>query len=128
MGNRRFGKGFENYTPEEQSRIALGREVASEGMVLLENDGTLPLGTREAASLFGVGQIGFLHGGSGSGSTFADYVVKLPEAMENAGAVINKALGGHSMRNTVPRHRKRWRRSHPICVGVQFRRWFSPMR
>ena len=98
MGNRRFGKGFENYTPEEQARIALGREVASEGMVLLENDGTLPLGTGEAASLFGVGQIGFLHGGSGSGSTFADYVVKLPEAMENAGAVINKALVAQYMK------------------------------
>lgn len=92
MNTRIFGKGFENYTPEEQKRIALGREVASEGMVLLENDGTLPLSAGERVALFGVGQIGFLHGGSGSGSTFADYVVKLPEAMENAGAVVNESL------------------------------------
>lgn len=92
MHTMKFGKGYEQYTPQEQARIALGREVASEGMVLLENDGTLPLAPGEKVALFGVGQIGFLHGGSGSGSTFADYVVKLPEAMENAGAVVDKAL------------------------------------
>ena len=92
MEPKRFGKGFEHYTPEEQARIALGREVAAEGMVLLENNGILPLKAGRKVALFGVGQIGFLHGGSGSGSTFADYVVKLPEAMENAGAVVDPYL------------------------------------
>jgi beta-glucosidase len=92
MENTVFGKGFEHYTPQEQARIRLGREVASEGMVLLENDGTLPLAYGAKVALFGVGQIGFLHGGSGSGSTFADYVVKLPEAMENAGFLVDKTL------------------------------------
>lgn len=92
METKRFGKGFEHYTPEEQARIALGREVAAEGMVLLENNGILPLKAGRKVALFGVGQIGFLHGGSGSGSTFADYVVKLPEAMENAGAVVDPYL------------------------------------
>lgn len=92
MAKQIFGKGFEAYTPEEQSRIALGRQVAQEGMVLLENNGVLPLTAGCRAALFGVGQIGFLHGGSGSGSTFADYVVKLPEAMENAGAVVDQKL------------------------------------
>ncbi len=89
---KKFGKGYENYTPKEQERIALGRQVASEGMVLLENNGVLPLNASAKVALFGVGQIGFLHGGSGSGSTFADYVVKLPEAMENAGAVVDAEL------------------------------------
>ena len=92
MAKQIFGKGFEAYTPEEQARIALGRQVAQEGMVLLENNGVLPLTAGCRAALFGVGQIGFLHGGSGSGSTFADYVVKLPEAMENAGAVVDQKL------------------------------------
>ena len=63
----KFGKGYENYTKEEQARIALGRQVASEGMVLLENNGALPLKPDAKVALFGVGQIGFLHGGSGSG-------------------------------------------------------------
>ena len=90
----KFGKGFENYTEAEQARIALGRQVASEGMVLLENNGALPLKEGAKVALFGVGQIGFLHGGSGSGGTFADYVVKLPEAMENAGAAVDQTVLG----------------------------------
>ena len=57
----KFGKGYENYTKEEQARIALGRQVASEGMVLLENNGALPLKPDAKVALFGVGQIGFLH-------------------------------------------------------------------
>ena len=62
----KFGKGFENYTKAEQERIALGRKVSSEGMVLLKNNGALPLKAGAKVALFGVGQIGFLHGGSGS--------------------------------------------------------------
>lgn len=41
--HRIFGTGFETYSKAEQLRIALGREVAQEGMVLLENNGVLPL-------------------------------------------------------------------------------------
>lgn len=92
MNTRKYGKGFEQYTPQEQQRIALGRTVAEEGMVLLENNGALPLVQGSRVALLGVGQLGFLHGGSGSGGTFADYVIKLPEAMENAGAQVDAAL------------------------------------
>ena len=92
MNNRKFGKGFETYTPEEQRRIAIGRDIAQEGMVLLENNGALPLAEGARTALLGVGQIGFLHGGSGSGSTFANYVIKLPEAMANAGANVDSTL------------------------------------
>lgn len=90
--SKKFGKGFETYTPAEQARIALGREVAQEGMVLLENNGALPMGQGAKVALFGVGQLSFLHGGSGSGGTFANYVIKLPEAFENAGAVVDQFL------------------------------------
>lgn len=89
---KKYGAGFANYTPEEQARIAVGRQIAEEGMVLLENNGLLPLKKGTKTALIGAGQIAFLHGGSGSGSTVADYVVKLPEAMVNAGAVIDELL------------------------------------
>lgn len=92
MKNRIYGKGFETYTPEEQARIALGREVAQEGMVLLENNGALPLASGAKVALLGVGQLGFLHGGSGSGGTVANYVIKMPEAMKNAGAHVDEEL------------------------------------
>ena len=90
MDTRVYGAGFEQYTPQKQQRIALGRTVAEEGMVLLENNGALPLAPGSKVALLGVGQLGFLHGGSGG--TFADYVVKLPEAMTNAGAQVDAEL------------------------------------
>ena len=92
MDTRVYGAGFEQYTPQKQQRIALGRTVAEEGMVLLENNGALPLAPGSKVALLGVGQLGFLHGGSGSGGTLADYVVKLPEAMTNAGAQVDAEL------------------------------------
>lgn len=92
MENKIFGHGFETYTAPEQRRIAIGRQVAEEGMVLLENSGALPLPAKSRVALLGVGQLGFLHGGSGSGGTRADYVIKLPEAMENAGALVDHEL------------------------------------
>lgn len=92
MHTRIYGAGFETYTPEEQQRIAVGRDIAQEGMVLLENNGALPLEEGAKVALLGVGQLGFLHGGSGSGGTVANYVVKLPEAMKNAGADVDKDL------------------------------------
>ena len=92
MDTRVYGSGFEQYTPQEQQRITLGRTVAEEGMVLLENRGALPLAPGSRVALLGVGQLGFLPGGSGSGGTFADYVVKLPEAMVNAGAQVDQPL------------------------------------
>lgn len=92
MRERVYGKGFETYTPEEQQRIAVGRTIAQEGMVLLENNGALPLDAEAKVALLGVGQLGFLHGGSGSGGTVANYVIKMPEAMKNAGAHVDKDL------------------------------------
>ena len=72
MSKRVYGKGFETYTPEEQQRIAVGRDIAQEGMVLLENNGALPLKAGGKVALLGVGQLGFLHGGSGSGGPVAN--------------------------------------------------------
>lgn len=60
----------------------LSREVAAEGMVLLENHG-LPLAKGEKVALFGSGQINFLKGGGGSGDVNVDYVVNLLQGMEN---------------------------------------------
>ena len=47
--------------------IALSRKVAGEGMVLLENNGILPLKEGTTVSLFGIGSIDYVKGGGGSG-------------------------------------------------------------
>jgi len=54
--------------------IALSRKVASEGMVLLENNGLLPLKEGTTVALFGVGTLEYIQGGGGSGQVFPAYV------------------------------------------------------
>lgn len=59
--------------------IALSRNVAAEGMVLLENNGLLPLKEGTAVALFGVGTLEYIQGGGGSGLVFPAYVRNLYE-------------------------------------------------
>ena len=59
--------------------IALSRRVAAEGMVLLENNGILPLKTGTTVSLFGIGSIDYVKGGGGSGMVYSAYVRNIYE-------------------------------------------------
>lgn len=61
----------------------LSRQAAAEGMVLLENDGTLPLKTGARVALFGRTQITFVKGGTGSGETVVPYTVNLLQGMQS---------------------------------------------
>ena len=47
--------------------IALSRKIATEGMVLLENNGLLPFKKGTKVALFGVGTLEYIKGGGGSG-------------------------------------------------------------
>lgn len=89
---KNYGKGYECYTKAEQERIAASRLMTEEGMVLLENNGVLPLAPNAKASVFGSAQIDFLTGGSGSGATSSGYVVTIPEAMRACGLRVNEDL------------------------------------
>ena len=57
-----------------KEHIALSRKVAGEGMVLLENNGILPIKKGSTVSLFGVGNIDYVKGGGGSGMVYCEYV------------------------------------------------------
>ncbi len=48
--------------------LTMAKTVAEEGMVLLENNGALPLEKGEKIALFGINQIDFIYGGGGSGN------------------------------------------------------------
>ena len=50
-----------------QEHIDLSRKVAAEGMVLLENNGLLPLKEKTSVALFGIGTLNYIKGGGGSG-------------------------------------------------------------
>ena len=65
-----------------EEHISLAREAAAEGMVLLENDGALPLREKAKVALFGCGQIRFQKGGGGSGDVNTLYTRSLLDGMQ----------------------------------------------
>lgn len=79
---------FGAYTPEESQRErdhkVLARRVAAEGIVLLKNDGVLPLTTKTVA-LYGPGSRMTVKGGSGSGDVQERHSITIEEGLKNAG-------------------------------------------
>ena len=62
-----------------KDHIALSRQVSGEGMVLLENNGYLPLKEGTTVALFGIGTMEYIKGGGGSGQVYPAYVKNLFE-------------------------------------------------
>ena len=82
-------------TPEESVRErehrALARQAAAEGVVLLENNGVLPIKPQKIA-LYGSGSRMTVKGGSGSGDVRERYSVTIEEGLKNAGFTYPTAL------------------------------------
>ncbi|MCM1027101.1 MAG: glycoside hydrolase family 3 C-terminal domain-containing protein [Roseburia sp.] len=80
---------FSNKTSEETRRElenrALARKVCAEGIVLMENNGILPLGTDRKIALYGAGGRMTVKGGSGSGDVRERYSVNIETGLKNAG-------------------------------------------
>ena len=70
----------------EHRRIA--RRAAAEGIVLLENDGVLPLQAGARIALYGFGARYTIKGGTGSGSVNNRSNVSIDEGLRNSGFVI----------------------------------------
>lgn len=69
------------------------RELAQEGIVLLENDGTLPIADGKKVSVFGRVSHDWFYVGYGSGGdVHAPYEVKFYEGLSNAGISYNESL------------------------------------
>lgn len=66
-----------------EEHIALSREAAREGMVLLKNNGDLlPLAKGTKVALFGKGTFDYVKGGGGSGDVTVSYIRNLYEGMK----------------------------------------------
>lgn len=71
-------------TQFELNNRALARKAATEGFVLLENDGILPLKEKKVA-IYGSGARMTVKGGTGSGQVRERYSVSIAQGLENAG-------------------------------------------
>lgn len=87
-----MGKLFATSNPEiserEKRNAARARKIATQGMVLLENDGVLPLKEAGRIALFGNGARYTVKGGTGSGDVNSRFVVNVEQGLEEAGFTI----------------------------------------
>lgn len=75
-------------TQREISHTAFSRAAAGECMVLLENDGTLPVSAPGKLALYGNGARRTVRGGTGSGDVNARSSVSIEQGLKNAGFII----------------------------------------
>lgn len=73
--------------------IEVANQIAEEGMVLLENDGLLPISNSSNINLFGWSSVNPAYGGTGSGGLNELYdKVTLIDSIEDAGFTVNQDL------------------------------------
>ena len=72
-------------TPREVKNRAIARAAAAEGMVLMKNDGILPLAAGSKAAVYGNGVAHMIKGGTGSGDVNEREVVSVQQGLADAG-------------------------------------------
>lgn len=87
-----MAKFFASTTPEiserEKHNMERARKIASQGMVLLSNNGVLPLKETGNIALFGNGGRMTVKGGTGSGDVNSRSVVNVEQGLEEAGFTV----------------------------------------
>ncbi len=104
-------------TERERRNQQLAYEAAVEGIVLLENDGTLPISPCPVA-LFGAGAEYTIKGGSGSGEVNVRHEVNVLEGLEQAGfSVISK--------DWIRRYAETWKFGKDVFIKTNRKKLFQ---
>ncbi len=78
--------------PDLKAHAAITRQSSTEGMVLLKNDGALPVRNLKTVALFGVNSYDFMSGGLGSGAVNVGYSVDMVTGLKNIGVATTPQL------------------------------------
>ncbi|MBO4487655.1 MAG: glycoside hydrolase family 3 C-terminal domain-containing protein [Bacteroidaceae bacterium] len=87
-------RGYEySNKPDLKAHADVTRHSATEGMVLLKNEGqTLPMSDAKKVSVFGVTSYDFMAGGTGSGNVNKAYTIDMMQGLSGAGLTVNSKL------------------------------------
>lgn len=105
---RVFGSTERTESAREINHRKLARQAAADGMVLLKNEGILPLSERNIA-LYGNGARMTVRGGSGSGDVRERYSVNIEQGLKNAGFSIDNTRWLERFDQTYKNSRVKWR-------------------
>ena len=93
----------------ETAHARIAREAAEEGIVLLKNDGVLPLQPGSRVALYGAGASHTIKGGTGSGDVNERHSTTIAEGMRDAGFCITTEDWLRSYDAAYDEARLRWR-------------------
>ena len=105
-----FGTNDPKESARERAHRTLARRAAAEGIVLLKNDGVLPLANRTAA-LYGPGSRMTVKGGAGSGDVRERHSVSIEEGLRNAGFTFPSTLWMDRFKEKYKSDVAAWRKS-----------------
>lgn len=103
-----FGAASPEESQREKEHKALARRAAAEGIVLLKNDGVLPISPGKVA-LYGPGSRMTVKGGSGSGDVHERHSVTIEEGLRNAGFQFPTTLWMDRFKGKYDADVDRWR-------------------